>query len=396
MHAYRFIFPFMVKIFLVLGTLTFVVGCKKEYKPEESFIKIYDDQDGSKDFHPLSMKRTSDDGFLILSAFSGCNIQLLKIDKTGEFVWNYTLPSNFVNAAPSLIEMNGEFYFACMDGVGLFTYMMKIDENSRSATEIQQFNQIIYPTALFSNGTQVYLQNYNRLSYETGIYELSPSLTEIAQEGKVNVLTSVEDKLVDHINFTGKRFPFFIQTTGTHVVMSGFFNYSFSLVFLDQNLDFTGVYNGSNFTGGLNSLLPLGSNNFAVARFSGNNLFFNPFVPLEPTAIDIAENIPAMGMAEIDAEKPVLIRAVEIKGKKYLAFLSTTESNQIRMQFFDRTTGTKKGEKYIGQSIPLSSCDLNPTNDGGLIVLVQAKIMGSYNRIATVKFSEEQLLESIE
>lgn len=52
-------------LLVVLGL--FFSSCKDKYKPEESFIKIYDDKDGNKNYVPLSMKRTSDDGYLILA-----------------------------------------------------------------------------------------------------------------------------------------------------------------------------------------------------------------------------------------------------------------------------------------------------------------------------------------
>jgi predicted ATPase with chaperone activity len=49
----------------------------------------------------------SNDGYIVVSAYDGWRIQLMKIDNTGEFVWNYELPSNYVNAVPNLIKMNG-------------------------------------------------------------------------------------------------------------------------------------------------------------------------------------------------------------------------------------------------------------------------------------------------
>src|SRR5690554_7225487 len=71
----------------------------------------------------MSMKRISDDGYLILCAYNGWNIHIMKTDKTGEFLWKHDLPSNYVNAVPNLIERNGALYFVCMDAVGLFTYI---------------------------------------------------------------------------------------------------------------------------------------------------------------------------------------------------------------------------------------------------------------------------------
>lgn len=374
-------------------------SCKKDkFEPEDSFIKVYNDKDGGRNYFPLSMQRTNDQGYLILSAYNGWNIHLVKTDNVGEMIWEYDLPSQYVNAVPNLIKRNGTLYFVCMDAVGLFTYIMEVDENGKKANPFQEFQQIKYPMYATDNLTEVYIQNYQRSSYETGIYELSGSMDQILNSGSVQVFTDVEVKVIDHMNFTGKRFPFFISVTPEkdYIIMSGFNNYSFSTVFLDANLDFSGVYNGAAFNGGLNAILPLGGNKFSLARFSFSNLYFNPNATLSPTAIDIAESIPAQGQAELDADSPVLIKKVTISGSDHTVYLASTKSNQLILSFYSKGGSELLGSKYIGQSVPLKACDFSETQDGGLMILARVTVMGSFNRIATIKLSKEALEVSVE
>ncbi|PKR80496.1 hypothetical protein CW751_08960 [Brumimicrobium salinarum] len=378
---------------VLLSTLN---SCKKTYKPEKSFVKIYHDENGNKNDHPLSIHATKDNGFLILNAFNGWNIEILKTDQYGELAWKYELPEQYVNAVPHLISKNDELYFVCMNAVGLFTYIMRVDENGKQVTEFAQHQNIQYPTSVLKTGNAVYIQNYNRISFETGIFELNTEMDQIIKSGSVMVFADVEEKIVDHVHFTGKRFPFFIEKTDNHVIVNGFNNYSFSTVFMDNDLNYTGVYNGAAFEGGLNALLPLSNTNFAIARFSFSNLYFNPRAKLTPTAIEIAESIPAVGMSTLAAENPVLIKSINIKGEVYTTYLATTKSNQLILQLYQAGNEEPVAIKYMGESVPLKASDFLQTSDEGLMILAQVAVMGSFNRVATIKLSAEELEELIE
>ena len=378
-------------IFLGLGLS--ISSCKKKSKPEDSFIKIYDDQNGNKHFHPLSITTSANnDGYIVMSAYDGWRIHLMKIDNAGEFLWNYELPGNYVNAVPNLIKSNGQNYLVCMDAVGLFTYVLKIDESNHNTSEVASFTDLIYPTYAYNSGSAVYIQNYNRVSMQTGIHKLAPDLASTTQSANLDIFTDVEEQVVNHITFNGKRMPFFISSTPeqNYIVMNGFYNYSFSLIFLDQNLNFTGVYNGAGFNGGLAAISPSGGSQFSLARFSYDNLYYNASATLSPTTIDITESIPAQGQSELDAEKPVLIKDISIGGTQYKAFLSSTRSNQLLLTIYN-SGGSLAGKKYLGKNIPLTACDLIQTEDSGLNILVQAKLMGSFDRIGIMKLSKEQM-----
>ena len=51
-----------------------LVGCKNDFKPEESYIKVYDHNDMNRTFFPISIKGTSDNGYMILSAYNNSGI----------------------------------------------------------------------------------------------------------------------------------------------------------------------------------------------------------------------------------------------------------------------------------------------------------------------------------
>ena len=90
-----------------LGLFFLLLACEKKDMTSLPFVKIYDDQNGNRSFTPLSIiKSTQDNGYLVLSAFDGWRIQVMKIDKDGVFSWNLELPDSYVNAVPSLVNIN--------------------------------------------------------------------------------------------------------------------------------------------------------------------------------------------------------------------------------------------------------------------------------------------------
>jgi len=105
-----------------------MLSCEKKDTSSLPFVKIYDDQNGNRSFTPLSIiKSTQDQGYIVLSAFDGWKIQLMKIDKDGVFKWNLELPDVYVNAVPSLLNINEQLYVVCMDPIELNTRILRID-----------------------------------------------------------------------------------------------------------------------------------------------------------------------------------------------------------------------------------------------------------------------------
>lgn len=385
-------------LFTCIGLFLLVSSCKKEkYKPELSFVKIYDDQDGNKDYQPLSVKQTSDDGYVVVSAYNGWNISVMKVSKNGDFQWQYDLPEKYVNAVPTILEQGGKFHIVCMDAVGLFTYILEIDEANQTVSEKSSFSYIYYPTYAYCQDNVILIQSFNRSTSETGIYQLNTAMNDTIKAGSVKVFDMIEERLVEHLTYSGKRLPFFIGVTPdkSRIVMNGFYRYSFSTVFLDQNLNYTGVYNGANYNGGFHAILPLTSASFSLARYSYDNVYLNPDVVLDPSTVDIAENVEAAGFSDLDPQKPIIIRHLKVRGKTNTIFAASTHSNQIALIYFNKAKKLSS-KKYIGQNTPYNLSDFIQTKDGGAIMAVQVKLMGSYNRICLLKMSEDELADASE
>lgn len=117
--------------------------------------------------------------------------------------------------------------------------------------------------------------------------------------------------------------------------MGCFYNYSFSTLFLDENLNLTGVYNGAHYDGSISNLLPLGNDFFAVSRFSFQNLYFQPVVSLNPNTIVMANSIPAQGYAELNPDRPSIIFPLMIGDTSYISFVASTWSNEMSIYFFE-------------------------------------------------------------
>lgn len=381
-------------LLIVAFMSSILFSCKKDdFKEEETYIKVYGELDGNKKFVPLAIQQTADGGSLMLSAVNGWNIFLMKTDALGEVVWKTDVDAPYVSATPNLIAANGSYYFVCMDQVGLFSYLMKVDESTGATEVVKTANSIIYPTYAYYDGVNLFIQNYNRVSNETGIHKISSDFQSIEQSNYIDVMTSVLNEMVNHTTFSGRRFPFFIQSNPerTNLVMSCFYNYSFSLVMMDQNLDMTGVYNGAAYQGGVNAALSLGGNAFAIAKFSNENQYFTANTTLDFNTIGITANIPANGYSELDNSKPVVVKDLPVDGNSTVCMIATTRTNQLLMQVFDKASGSLLGTKYLGKNTPLSIGDFTVTADGGALLLVQMRVMGGPTRLATIKLSKKQL-----
>jgi hypothetical protein len=135
---------------------------------------------------------------------------------------------------------------------------------------------------------------------------------------------------------------------------------------------------------------PLGAGEYALSRISGEYVFFNPKLSLNPSAVEMATSLESQGDSELNHETPVLIKELTIKGSKYRAFLASTRNNQLSLKLYDET-GKKVSGTYISKNIPIKACDLIQTPYGELLILTQVRVMGSYNRIGTIKLSKANL-----
>jgi len=380
-------------LFICCCALIALLSCEKKDTSSLPFVKIYDDQNGNRSFTPLSIiKSTQDHGYIVLSAFDGWKIQLMKIDNDGVFEWNLELPDAYVNAVPNLVNIDQHIYLVCMDPIELNTRILRIDEANHAVIPVSVLEEVSYPLYAEYAVDNLMLLSSPLGSQITLIQKVSPLLDTVIQVGALDISMNVDDYLIKHSMHSGKQWPFFIKSTPEkdRFVVNGFYNYSFSTVFLDNNLQFSGVYNGAAMDGGINQLLPLGAGSYALSRISGEYLFNNANCSLDPSAIAMATSIEAQGDSELNHESPVLIESLTIKGVTYRAYVASTHSNQLSLKLYDES-GKKIAGTYLSKNIPIKACDMIQTPYGELLILTQVRVMGSYNRIGAIKLSKANL-----
>jgi hypothetical protein len=60
------------------------------------------------------------------------------------------------------------------------------------------------------------------------------------------------------------------------------------------------------------------------------------------------------------------------------------------LKLYDET-GKKMKSTYLSKNVPIEACDMAFTPYGELLMLVRVRIMGSYNRIGSIKLSKSNL-----
>lgn len=371
----------------------FMASCSDDFKPEESFIKIFDQPTGNVAYYPIDIKQTSDGGYLILAAKGTWEIYVMKADKEGNFVSETNVPDPYVNPVGELIEQGGNYYFFCMDRVGLFTYLMQVDAGA-GVTQVQSYPGIVYPLSAYkaSDGA-VLLQNYNRNAYRSGFHKLGGDFSVQASQ-EFNIFESVEEEVVGHITHSGKRFPCFSGETSTSYFFNSFYNYSFSIVFINKSaFDFTGVYNGSNYNGALSSILETG-NGLVTTRFAFGVNYLNLNTSLSTSTIGFVEDLGGTGISELREDAPVQSMQMTIGTKQITLVLSDTKTNKLVLFMYD-PAGQLVGKKYLGNTNPNYVGCMVSTSDGGLAITARILLNGSFPRLALYKLSDEELKELI-
>ena len=233
-------------IILAAGLLTVCVSCyeKEDYMPEESFIKIFNDQRFESSFIPMDLVQAGEDGYFILSASGAWNTYILRVDAEGNFMWDFFLDDSYVNPVKGLYYQDGIFYFFCMDYISLSTYRMKADDISQHAEVDHTYGDIIYPlhTSRVDNGYLVL--SYNREDYSTRLSRLNDQFNVVWHKD-YEVEQDVEEPIIGHLARIGTRQPFFTGQAGNRYFFNGFYNFSMSLLFVAaSDGSQTGVING--------------------------------------------------------------------------------------------------------------------------------------------------------
>lgn len=388
-----------------MASLLLAAACSEESNPqfdEQTFTKIYDNNQFNASFFPIDFKQTSDGGYLVLggrrlpeSNFSG--IYLLKVDKYGNFVKEMEIEQNYVHPIADLMKVGDFFYFFCMDQLTLQAQVVQVDE----AVEAVSFNPVqgaaFYPSAASLDGTDLLLLSYNHVDKLSVISLVNTTGGVLKSKGfDIGAGDDVEEPIINHFIRTGKKLPFSVGRSGGSYYFNGFQNYTFSLVFTDFNGDDpTGVVQGQQDDGGFSAIQPISGNNYAAARFNFGDNYLLPNVTISPTGTSSSVDLGGNTLPELVPDAKIKILRATIDGKNTLIYGSDTKSAQIGLLFYDEATGEYYGTRYLGFSNPFNIASVIQTDDEGLAVCGTTYVAGRFPRICIFKLSKEELAKNI-
>jgi len=388
-------------ILVILSMLNLVfVSCDikdNEVAPGLTFTKIYNNPAFSGDYDPLDIQQTSDSGYVVLAASDSWNVYLLKADTEGEFAWELTLPEPYVNPVSSLIEINGAYYFFCMDEITLGTYLMKIDLSGGAPEVVHSYPDITYPLhASLNPDFTMLVQSYNRDARATTLTKLDADFS-IDWQNKYDVLDDAEEPIIEHLTRIGERLPFFtghIEGAGNsgYYFLNGFYNFTLSLMFVRANDgELSGVINGFRDKGGISAATSLSNNSFALSRYDFGDNFFLPLTNIDLNGIGFSGDLEVSDFPELSSNARVILKKLTIQGKEVIIYASDTKSNQLVLYAYDAASEALLDVKYLGQTYPYKIGSFTPTSDGGMAVLGKTFVAGRFPRLAIFKLTIDEV-----
>lgn len=377
---------------LLMTLMLSACNSDEEVKPDEAFSKVYHINNADLKLHPVSLIQNRSNGYLLLSAADEWNIHISKTDDKGEVDWHAAIDPPYVNPVYPLMEKDGQYYFFCMDEVSLTAYLVRIDQDNGELLEVRSYDDIIYPlsAATLSDGGFL-LQSYNRNARSTQISRIDQNFDVVWQEN-YNVLEDVEEAVINHLTRRGDRLAFFageVNNTGNYY-FNGFYNFSFSTVFLDAGDGARkGVLTGYRYEGAVSALSHVADSNFALSRYAYEENYYLPGKGLDQEEVVFTGDMAGKQLYELEGNAKVRIK----KAGNTVIYGSTTKSRQVVLHFYDAGSGRLKGTRYFGETNPYAFADFIRTHDGGLAVLAKTFVADRFARTALFKLSKDEMDE---
>lgn len=384
----------IVYILFFVG-LAVISGCKKELPAgmKPGYFKIFDDQASNNVYQVLDMHETSDNGALILASLNHTQMYCIRVNDEGEYMTSVEIAGTNKHPLPTLLEINGSFYAGCMDEVGLFTRILKIDENTCAGTVVAEFPDLLYPLAFSADGSSILLLGYDRYGYRS-------QLSKITLTGQVewtlnaNVFQDTETQIIGHLNGTSKRYPFYTATWNGKYVANCFNNYSFSFLVFNAGNEFPdAIYNGSHYSSGTSAIMPLEDGSAAISRFSYGKSYLIPSFPQASGVVSLTDDMGGILVEEAESDSEFEFGKIIIDDVPYLCYAYNTQNGRVAIGFLN-AGGELKARKYFGSSNnPFKIGNFKQTNDKGLMVAGTFYVAGSFPRPALFKLNEKELFE---
>ncbi|MEH0156707.1 hypothetical protein V6R21_21435 [Limibacter armeniacum] len=384
-------------------------NCTEEQEvplPEDRFLKVFQRATDTPVF-PIAHAQTADNGYLILARVSPRSTSsspdetissfyggyLLKTNASGEMEWEKFLPQQYVNPVGKILINGSDANFICMDAASLGTYILSVDLLSGDLTTNQYFSDYQYPlaTTLTTDGGIV-LQHYNRTNRSTRIVKMNANGQEVWSED-MSVEEDVEDALFSQLVGNTDILPFFVEEANGMYLVNGFYNFSFSLMFVNAA---DGVRKGSvignRLSSGIRSAIEVSGDEFAIAVFDPLETNISPSINIATVQDNSIASLETSRLPEI-SNSQVAICKTTLQGKDVICYAVTTNSQQVKLLIFDPESQTLLGEQYYGEGYDFNVQDIATTEDGGISILASTYAMGRFNSPVLIKMSKEDLEE---
>ena len=367
-----------------------------EVEPESVFTKIYNNDNYTDAFTPMSIVQTADSGYLILAAreeidtdFKG--IYMIKVDKAGDFVWERSAGEAYASAASGWMVSGNSYQFFCMDKLNLGTYLLEVNHVDGSTSEVSYLGGLQYPLAGAPISDGYVVQGYNREDEKTVLAKLNSGGTTVWQE-EYDTFEDVEEDIVRHMIGTTRPLPFFVGQVGNNYYFNGFYNFSLSMVFVTAgDGSFTGVINGPGVDDAISKARFINGTSFAMARYSYLENQLLPSYNIDVNGIGVTGDLDGFTFDEMTQKAKVQIKTVNAAGKNVIIFATETKRGQVLLLAYDQTTLELVGSRYLGNGQTYQMADFTSTRDGGLAVLASTFVSGRFARVALFKLSKTDL-----
>lgn len=388
------------RLFFIFIITLFTYSCENEdINPQQSFLKIYDDDNYNASYQPIGLQSTNNNFFILsersLSSTDFSGINLVVTDSLGNFINEQQLEENLVAPTKSLLKIGTSLYFFCMDRNSLRPYLAIISADGTLNT-IALSTTASYPLAANLTADN----NLILLSYDPS--GLNSLVTEVSKAGDILKQASysigpgsdVQNAIINHFTKRSARLPFFCgQVNGNRYYFNGFYNYTLSMVFTSFGEEPTGVVQGQSMNAGMKAAYSNTSSDFAIVGYQFSDHFVNAKTTLPINEISSSVSLFDRNIPEI-SEKAVC-RIIPYNGinRELIVIASETEGRQVVLYFYDATTGQLEATYYLGTLNPFTLSSIISLDDGGIAVSGTTFLAGRFERIYLQKISKEQILD---
>jgi len=374
-------------------------ACQDEPIDKQHFTQVLGDRNVDVSYYPISVRETLDQGAVILAGrtvnttdFPG--VVLIKVDQDGNFESLHQLPGDFVNPIGGLLDINGQYFFFCMNPVNFAAYLVTVNQKGEMDTPIPLSGSISFPLAATAADNQIALLSYNAVDKMTVVSLLQTDgtpATSIAYS--IGEGSDADALILNHFSQRKSQMPFQIGTTPSgSYFFNGLYNYTLSLAFTGLSGAPTGIVQGQSTVGGISHILPLSDGTYAVAGFQFEEIFIRPTVSLQEQGISSAIDLMDGNVGEIRANSRISMVEYTLGQATYLIVAAETENRELILYFYD-STGALVNRHTIGYLNAFNLGDLALTADNGLLVLGSTFTAGKYERLYLHRLSEKQLAE---